>query len=161
MKAEAPTCLKSPVTLAGLVAAALAASLAGLAFTSSPSQASVKTAKSRVHALTITIVGPARGGERLTPPSNFAVAPGVPVKVTVTNFTREFHTFTIPGLHVSRLILPARGQTPRKTTFTFTPAKGGSFAWFCAICRSGDHGHPHAMGGTIWAIIDPSVFSGG
>ena len=79
------------------------------------------------------------------------------MRVTVTNFTREFHTFTISGLNVSRLIFPARGGTPRKTTFTFTSPKGGHFTWFCAICHAGGHGQPHSMGGSIWAIIDPSV----
>lgn len=161
MKAEAPTSLKFLVKRAGL-ATALAASLAGLAFATSPSLASGPSAKWHMQELAITIMSPqGRGAEHLSQPSNFAIAPGVPVQVTVTNFTREFHTFTIPELHVSRLIPPARGQTPRKTTFTFTTYEGDQFAWFCAICQSDGHGHSHPMGGTIRAIINPSVLPGG
>jgi len=88
---------------------------------------------------------------------NFALAPGVPVRMTVTNYTSEFHTFTVPALHVSKLIAPAHGTTPATTTFTFTPLGWGAFAWTCLLCPSGAHGRPHAMGGTMYAIIDPSI----
>lgn len=95
-------------------------------------------------------------GDRIAEP-NIALAPGVPVRMTVTNFTRQFHTFTAPGLGLSVLILPARGHTAKTTTFSFTPRQGGSFAWHCAICPTDMHGKPHTMGGTIYVIIDPSA----
>jgi heme/copper-type cytochrome/quinol oxidase subunit 2 len=99
-----------------------------------------------------------RTGDRVTE-ANIALAPGVPVRITVTNYTREFHTFTIPGLGLSELILPARGQTAKKTTFSFTAHQWGSFAWHCVICPTRMHGTPHAMGGTIYLITDPSALS--
>ena len=95
-------------------------------------------------------------GDRVTE-GNFALAPGVPVRVTVTNHTHEFHTFTVPGLALSELILPAQGETATKTTFSFTPLQRGSFAWHCLICPAGMHGRPHTMGGIFYLIINPSV----
>src|SRR5271169_5559886 len=86
-------------------------------------------------------------GDRIADP-NIALAPEVPVRITVTNFTRQFHTFTAPGLGLSVLILPARGHTATKTTFSFTPHQGGSFAWHCTICPTDMHGMPHTMSGT-------------
>lgn len=84
--------------------------------------------------------------------ANVALAPGLPVQVTIVNRTREFHTFTIPGLKVSELIRPAGA-----TTFTFTPERWGTFAWHCLVCPSGHHGRPHAMGGVVYLITDPSA----
>ena len=88
---------------------------------------------------------------------NLALAPGVPVRVTVTNFTREFHTITALALGVSKLIVPAHGRTPSTTTFTFTPHRWGTFAWHCAICPSGGHGRAHQMGGKLYVIVSPSA----
>jgi FtsP/CotA-like multicopper oxidase with cupredoxin domain len=95
-------------------------------------------------------------GDRIAGP-NIALAPGVPVRITVTNLTRQFHTFTAPGLGLSVLILPARGQTAKTTTFSFTPHQWGSFAWHCVICPTGMHGTPHTMDGTIYLVINPSA----
>lgn len=88
---------------------------------------------------------------------NVALAAGVRVRVTITNFTRQFHTFTVPGLHVSVLIRPANGHGPRTTVATFTPRQMGVFAWHCAICPSGIHGRHHAMAGMLYVIVDPSA----
>jgi hypothetical protein len=98
-----------------------------------------------------------RAGDRVSAP-NFALAPGVPVRLTVVNFTHEFHTFTITGLDVSALILPALlGQTPKTTLVTFTPRATGALRWHCVICPSGAHGMRHLMGGEVYLIIDPSA----
>jgi heme/copper-type cytochrome/quinol oxidase subunit 2 len=97
-------------------------------------------------------------GDRIVEP-NIALAPGVPVEMTVTNETREMHTFTVRGLGVRELILPAYGRLPTKTRFTFTPDRRGTFHWHCVICPSGLHGHPHAMKGVLYLIVDPSAFS--
>lgn len=117
-----------------------------------PAGAAAPSRTPHVQKVAITI----RGGDRVTEP-NVALAPGVPVRITVTNYTHEFHTFTIPGLGLSKLILPARGHAPRTTTFSFTTYRWGSFAWNCVLCPSGEHGRAHGMGGTIYLIVDPSV----
>lgn len=88
---------------------------------------------------------------------NLAIAPGLPVTVTVTNYTREFHTFTVPELGVSELIRPAHGSAPSRTTFAFTSLRWGTFAWHCTICPSGMHGRAHEMGGTVYAIVNPTA----
>jgi len=95
-------------------------------------------------------------GDRVTE-ANIALAPGVPVRITVTNYTRELHTFTVPGLGLSELILPARGHTPRETTFSFTPHQWGSFAWRCLICPTDMHGRPHSMDGILYLIVNPTA----
>ncbi|MGZ8716628.1 MAG: hypothetical protein ACXWYO_05890 [Gaiellaceae bacterium] len=98
-----------------------------------------------------------RAGDRVSAP-NFALAPGVPVRLAVVNFTHEFHTFTINRLGVSALILPALlGQTSKTTLVTFTPRRTGAFKWHCVICPSGAHGQRHAMSGEVYLIIDPSA----
>lgn len=106
----------------------------------------------RVQKIAITV----RPGDRVGA-GNFALAPGVRVRVTVTNYTHQLHTFTARGLGVSELIPPARGHRPSRTRFSFTAYKWGSFHWHCLICPSGQHGRPHAMGGTLYLIVDPSA----
>ena len=135
-----------------LLAGAVVIGIATAAFA-----AQVSATRPHLQHMSFTIVSVGRGaaGDEVTPVANFAIAPGVPVRVTVTNFTRQVHTFTVPGLHVNAAILPARGRTPRTTTFTFVAREGGAFAWHCAVCV-GQH-HRHAMAGTVYAIIDPSV----
>lgn len=146
----------SKMVLSGTALAALAAVAVFVTPASPASKAAAKHA-AHVQKLAFTIAGRGNGDERVFPSGNIAVAPGVPVQVTITNYTRESHTFTIPGLNVNRLILPARGDGPRKTTFTFTANTSGSFAWYCVFCTHGVHGHRHSMGGTVWVIIDPSI----
>ena len=97
-----------------------------------------------------------QAGDHVLAP-NFALAPGVPIRLTVVNFTHEFHTFTVAGLKVSALILPALGQTPKRTIVAFTPHATGAFRWHCVICPSGAHGRRHEMGGEVYVIIDPSA----
>lgn len=139
-----------------LIGAVLAAALATAAL-AEPAGALKPPGFPHVQQLALTITGQANA--TLVSPStgNIAVAAGVPVRVTVTNYTREFHTFTIPGLNVSALILPARGQKARTTTFTFSAYRSGTFAWHCAYGAKGVHGARHPMGGTVYAIIDPNV----
>lgn len=95
-------------------------------------------------------------GDRVAEP-NVALAPGLPVRMTVVNRTHEFHTFTVPALGVSELIRPAHGSTPGRTTFTFTAKQWGEFAWHCLICPSGKHGRAHAMTGVLYLITDPAA----
>jgi hypothetical protein len=116
-----------------------------------PALQAAPAAKVHVQKVELTILP----GGRLVDP-NVALAPGLPVRMTVTNTTKEFHTFTVPALGLSRLILPADKHGARKTTFSFETNQWGSLAWYCIICPSGIHG-PHAMHGTLYLIIDPSV----
>lgn len=138
-----------------VVSAALAAVVGTLAVGSASAAKSgsgAMPAGAHVQQVSITI----QRGDHVSEP-NFALAPGVPARITVMNFTHEFHTFTIPGLNVSALILPSVGQTPKATVVTFTPRSVGRLAWHCVICPSGAHGHQHTMGGSVYLIVDPSA----
>ena len=100
-------------------------------------------------------IRPANGashGEHVTP-MHFAVEPGLPVHVTFTNYTPKFHTFTAAGLGVSALIRPARGNTPTRTTVTFTAREYGSFSWACLLCPGEAGGIGTAMRGNVYAIV--------
>lgn len=83
---------------------------------------------------------------------NFAVMPGVPVKVTVTNYTGDGHSFTAPGLGVSFFIRPGQARAPSTTVFTFVPRERGVFHWYCAL-PCGEMG----MSGNIYAIVGPTA----
>ena len=146
------------LTAAGMATVtAVALAVSATATPAAPTRAGGSATTPHVQKESLTVSG-AKTNERVSPSSgNLAIAPGVPVRVTVTNYTREYHTFTIPGLHVSALILPAHGKAARVTTFTFTAHEYGTFVWYCGFCTSGAHGHRHMMGGTVYAIIDPSV----
>ena len=130
--------------------AATTAALSGMS--ASAATTTGQSAFPQVQNVSLTI----RAGDRASAP-NFALAPDVPVRLTVVNFTHEFHTFTITGLKVSALILPALGQTPKRTIVAFTPHATGAFRWHCVICPSGAHGRRHEMGGEVYVIIDPSA----
>lgn len=99
--------------------------------------------------LTIRVLPAGKGEEVL--PANIAVEPGVPVELTFVNSTRDFHTFTVPGLRFSALILPGRASAPRVVHVTFTPRAYGVFRWYCVFCK-GVH-HDGSMGGKVYAII--------
>ena len=123
-----------------------------LALTAASMGRAAPTPQDRAQQISITI----GAGDRITEP-NIAVAPEVPVRITVINLTRDFHTFTISQMHVSELVKPAHGTTPGITTFTVTLHHVGAVAWHCAICPSGMHGHVHSMSGKLYAIIDRSA----
>lgn len=96
-----------------------------------------------------TVVGP-----------DFAIAPQSRVRITFTNSTANFHTFSIPGLGVSTVIPPAHGSLPSVTTFAFTARTGyGVLTWYCVICKSGAHGPQHTMSGHVYAIVDPRTLA--
>ena len=85
-------------------------------------------------------------------PMNLAVWPGEKVVLRVRNYSHTFHTFTIPALSVSALILPAKGASPRVTRVTFVAPKNGVVDWLCVICPSGVHGKSHSMRGKLYAM---------
>jgi hypothetical protein len=76
--------------------------------------------------------------------ANFAVRPGVPVTLTILNYTREAHTFTAPSLGLDVKIKPGSLATPSVTRFTVV-APYGVFDWRCTDC-------PVDMQGKIYAI---------
>ena len=79
--------------------------------------------------------------------ANFAVQPGVPVTITVVNYTQRPHTLTVPGLGSSFFIRAGKNSAPVKTSFSFTADKYGIFRWHCALPCGGD------MSGYVYAII--------
>ena len=100
-------------------------------------------------------IRPAMGanhGEHVTP-LHLAVEPGLPVHITFTNYTAKFHTFTAPGLGITALIRPAHGNTPTKTTITFTAHSYGVFDWTCVLCPGQGDQNGAVMRGKIYAIV--------
>jgi hypothetical protein len=90
--------------------------------------------------------------ERLAPDervtgSNFAVRPGVPVRVVVLNYTDELHSFTSLELGVNVAILPGSLTHPHKAVFTFVAHTYGRISWHCGVPCGG------YMGGNVYAII--------
>jgi hypothetical protein len=134
------------------IAATIGSTLALALVVAAPGSALPSSAKPHIQQVGITFLA----GDRVLE-GNIALAAGVPVRLTVTNHTHEFHTFTVPGLHMSKLVPPARGGAPTQTTFTFTVHKQGVFAWHCLICPSGIHGKRHSMTGNLYLIIDPTA----
>ncbi len=83
-------------------------------------------------------------------PSSVVLKAGIPVTVTVENYTSDPHTVTAPGLHVDVIINPGTLRkdhtvAPVTTTFTFTPKQRGNFRWYCKVPCDGAHGY-WAMG---------------
>ena len=102
-------------------------------------------------AITIRPVVGTVHGEHVTIPT-FAVAPGLAVRITFTNYTHQAHTFTAPGLGVSAFIRAAHGKGPATTVVTFTAHKHGVFGWTCHMCPDGQSGDT-TMKGKIYAIV--------
>lgn len=98
--------------------------------------------------VTITIRPGAHGGE-LIGGANFAVRPGVPVRVVVENYTSALHSFRSPELHVNVAILPGSAAHPHRAVFTFRSRSSGAIRWYCAVPCGDDE-----MGGTVYAIIE-------
>ena len=101
------------------------------------------------------VIHPANGmghEEHVTSP-NFALEPGLPMRITFTNYTGRFHTFSIPGLGVSALIRPAHGSAPTTTVVTFTADEHGVFDWTCVLCPGKGAGGGEVMRGKVYAIV--------
>jgi heme/copper-type cytochrome/quinol oxidase subunit 2 len=81
---------------------------------------------------------------------NLAVVPSVPVRLTVINTTRDFHSFTIARLHVNAVVMPGSPSHPRATTITFTPPQVGTYRWHCDFCPAVHHSGP--MSGMLYAL---------
>ena len=145
------------LTVAGF--AALAVGLMSSAATAAPSYQGAGTAPATRHvqeyAISITRSTHPALESRVDGP-DFAIAPLSPVRITFTNDTADFHTFTIRALRVSALIPPARAGIPSTTSLAFTARTAcGVYSWTCVICKSGAHGPQHLMSGHVYAIINP------
>lgn len=81
-------------------------------------------------------------------PLNIAVRPGTPVTITLVNRSAHEHTFTVPGLDVSEIVLAGTAKKPSRATFTFTATRG-IFDWECLVCTH--------MRGHIYAVIEAPV----
>ena len=86
------------------------------------------------------------GGREVVLDPNVAIIPGVPVRLTIINSSNEFHSFTIPQLHVNAVVMPARA-----TTISFTAPGVGVYHWRCDFCPTVHHAG--SMGGTIYALV--------
>ena len=102
--------------------------------------------------ISIVKTGPTGSGERVEL-RNFAIEPGLPITITFTNHTRQFHTFTAPGLGLSAIVPPGTAHKPGKTTITFTAHTFGVFDWHCVLCPGPGHPDAMPMGGKIYAIV--------
>jgi hypothetical protein len=84
------------------------------------------------------------------------VQPG-PVVLTIRNYARHAHTFSVPQLGIEQVVLPGSSSAPTTTVVRFT-APRGAFTWFCRLpCKSLMSGdvfaveHPPKLHGPIWA----------
>jgi hypothetical protein len=102
------------------------------------------SAQEMIRSSTYIDVLPVKGSEHV-PMANFAVSPGVPVTLTIRNYTRESHTFVARSLGLDVKIAPGSAGTPTVTRFTFV-APFGVFAWHCRDC-------PGTMQGKIYSIV--------
>jgi len=89
--------------------------------------------------------------ERVTG-SNFAVRPGMPVRVVVWNYTSHLHSFTSAELGVNVAILPGSPAHPHKAVFTFRARTYGRISWHCGVPCGG------YMGGNVYAIVGARLY---
>ena len=150
-------------TLAGAGVAALAVAVLSSAAAAAPSSQGTSGATTTRHVQEYTISITPSANPRLESKvegPDFAIAPQSLVRITFTNSTANFHTFTIPGLGVSAVIPPAHRGIPSTTTLAFTARTAyGVYEWHCIICKSGAHGPQHSMSGHVYAIIDPQTLA--
>ncbi|MGZ4409916.1 MAG: hypothetical protein ACXVY6_14205, partial [Gaiellaceae bacterium] len=91
--------------------------------------------------------------------SNLVARPGE-IVLTVVNYARHAHTFSLPGLGVERVVLPGSPTHPTITIVRFK-ARTGSFTWYCKLpCGKTMSGNvyisskPPHMHGPLWAILE-------
>ena len=96
-----------------------------------------REARTSETAVSMTIVPAIRLGsdKRLHDAYTPAVLTGIagrPLTVTVYNYDTDAHTMISAPLHLQVTIAGAKRKgVPSATTFTFTPAKAGSYTWLC------------------------------
>jgi plastocyanin len=87
---------------------------------------------------------------------NLVVQPGR-IVVTIINYARHAHTFSVPSLGVERVALPGSPSAPTVTTVKFT-ASDGVYGWLCKLpCGHGMRGDIYVVSyrpnlhGPLWA----------
>ena len=90
------------------------------------------SARQTIRSSTFLDILPTKDSEHVAT-ANFAVRPGVPVTLTIHNYTREAHTFTAPSLGLNVKIKPGSPTAPSVTRFTLV-APYGVIAWRCTDC---------------------------
>lgn len=63
------------------------------------------------------------------------------VVLTIVNYARHAHTFSVPGLGVEQVVVPGSPTHPTRTVVRFS-ARHGWFTWFCRF--------PCNMGGDLY-----------
>lgn len=96
-------------------------------------------------------VGAAVGDREVVRDANIAVIPDQRVRLTILSTSREFHTFTIPRLHVNVVVAPGSPGHPHATHVTFIARQAGTYAWFCEFCPAVHH--QGGMGGMVYALV--------
>lgn len=96
-------------------------------------------------------VGAAVADREVVRDANIAVVPGESVTLTIMSTSREFHTFTIPRLHVNVVVAPGSPGHPHATHVTFTARQAGMYAWYCELCPAVHH--QGGMGGRVYALV--------
>ena len=146
------TLIRSAVVLAGAVAAAVA--VAGPTYAAGHPAGVAAAPAVQTVVLTIRPVqaAPQSSGKESRPDervdgANFAVRPGVLVRVVVWNYTDQLHSFASHALGVNAAILPGSLAHPHKAVFTFVAHTYGKISWYCAV-PCGGH-----MGGIVYAIV--------
>ena len=88
--------------------------------------------------------------------TNLVVRPG-PIALTIVNYARHAHTFSIPALGIERVIRPGSPTAPTTTVVRFL-APRGAFIWFCRLpCEKGMTGHVYVsdahprLRGPLWS----------
>lgn len=76
-----------------------------------------------------------------------------PVVLTIINYARHAHTFSVSALGIEKVVLPGSPAAPTTTTVRFT-APAGVYAWLCRLpCR-------HAMSGEVYVLQNPPKMHG-
>jgi len=91
------------------------------------------------------IKGPDGKGHDAFVPSSFVVKTGVPITLEFINWDEGAHTLTAPDMGLNIMIKGGKevgGKVePVTTTYTLTPAKKGTYRWYCALtCDAGGGG---------------------
>src|SRR5512133_190407 len=76
-----------------------------------------------------------------------------PVVLTIINYARHAHTFTVPALGIEKVVLPGSPATPTTTTVRFT-APAGVFSWLCRLPCA------HTMSGDMYVLQNPPRMHG-
>ena len=110
--------------------------------------------KTSGYPITIEIRQTATGDRAM--PFNFAIQPGREIVLRIRNYTRDMHTFVLPGIDLNVAVPKGNPQAPSTTEVRFVVRHYGVYRWFCWTCRYGLHMH-NRMSGKFYAWISPDL----